>query len=159
MAKRKAKKTTTRRRRRIGAVALNKDLLTQAAGAIGGYVIGQMVASKLAPTMDNKIKGAILAAAGVFGIPMVLKNTIGRGLAIGLAVAGGQKVLQGFNVISGNGQPLMIMPASVGVRQIAGSGVNAMVHGRDGVSNMVNGGGVSRMVNGLSPMQTALKYG
>ncbi len=161
MAKRKAKKkTTTRRRRRIGAVALNKDLMMQAAGAIGGYVIGQMVASKIAPTMDNKIKGAILAAAGLVVVPMVMKNTLGKGLAIGMAVAGGQKVLQGFNIISGSGTPLMIMPAQgMGVRQIAGSGINAMVNGRDGVSAMVNGGGINQMVNGRSAMQTAMKYG
>lgn len=162
MAKRRTKKTTTRRRRRtVGAIAMNKDLITQAAGAIGGFVVGQMVASKIAPTMDSKIKGAIIAAVGIFAVPMVLKNTIGKGLAIGLAVSGGQKILQGLNVISGVDH-LMIMPASgnMGLRQLAGSGVNAMVNGSGGgVSAMVNGRGINQQVNGRSAMQTALKYG
>jgi hypothetical protein len=161
MAKRKKTKPTTRRRRRsVGAV--NKDLLTQAAGAVAGFVAGQMIASKIAPTMDNKIKGLVIAAAGLFGVPMVMKNSIGRGLALGLAVSGGQKVLQGFNIIAGNGMPLMIMPGN-GRRQLAGNGVNAMVNG-NGVNAMVNGNGVNAMVNGndyrsMNPMNTALKYG
>lgn len=155
MAKRKAKKTTTRRRRRVGAVALNKDLMIQAAGAIAGKVIGDMIGNKIAPTMDNKIKGAIIAAAGIFAVPMVLKTSIGKGLAIGLAVSGGQKILQGFNIISGVGGQALLMP-STGQRLIAGNGVNAMVNGQ-GVNAMVNGrpgGG-----RGRSAMHTALKYG
>lgn len=155
--KHKKTKTTHRRRRRVGAVALNKDLMVQAAGAIGGYVVGNMIGSKIAPNMDGKLKGAIIAAAGLLGVPMVLKSSVGRGLALGMAVAGGQKVLQGFGVISGSGQPMLLPYGNaMGVRQIAGPGVNAMVNGRNGVSAMVNGSGVNR---GRSAMQTAMKYG
>ena len=159
--KKKSKKSPIRRRRRsVGAV--NKDLLTQAAGALGGYVLATMAMAKIAPTLDSKIKGAVVAALGVFGVPMVLKNSIGRGLAIGFSTAGGIKLLQGFNVISGVGlrQDYLPMPQS----RLNGAGINAQVNGTgQGVNAMVNGSGINSMVNGrnrvMNPMNTALKYG
>lgn len=151
MAKKKAKKPTTRRRRRsVGAV--NKDLMIQAAGALGGYVVGTMLSAKIAPTMDKKIKGAAIAAVGVLLVPMVLKNSVGRGLAIGLATSGGVQLLQGLGVISGRSE-LQMLPSMQNGRMLAGPGINAMV----------NGPGISQMVNGpsrrMGAMNNALKYG
>lgn len=159
MAKRKAKKPTTRRRRRsVGALAVNKDLMTQAAGALVGFVGGQMIAAKLAPNLDKKIKGIILAAAGVIGVPMFLKNSLGKGISLGLTTAGGVQVLQSTGIISGIERQLVYMPDQ---RRIAGSGINAQVNG-GGINAQVNGGqGINAKVSGYRPrsaMQTALKY-
>lgn len=153
MAKRKTggKKTTHRRRRVSG---MDKDILTMAAGSIAGYVVGNMVGSKIAPTMDSKIKGAAIAALGIFVVPMAMKNSLGKGLAIGLATYGGQSILKSLNVISGYDgvgvrqlpiNPYTLLPATVN-----GRGINQQVNGGNGISNMVNGvgDGISNMVNG-----------
>lgn len=143
------RRTTTRRRRSVGAI--NKSLLAKAAGAIGGYVAAEMLTSKVAPTMDAKIKGAAVIAIGLFGVPMLLKNEMGEGLALGFAVSGGHTILKGMNIISGT-RPMMLPYNQQ--RQIAGPGVPGFVNGA-GVPGFVNGAGRPRM----GAMQTALKYG
>ena len=156
----KTKKTTHRRRRsRVGA--LDKGLLTEVAGAIGGYVVGNMIANNtsLLPTLDPKIKGAAVAAIGVMVVPRFMKSPIGKGIAIGMATAGGAVILKNLGVISGVMSPVAYLPYP-SQRRIAGSGINAMVNG-SGINKMVNGSGINKMVNGRynNAMKNAMKYG
>lgn len=161
MARRK-KKTITRHHRRSRVGAVNKDLIMMAAGSIAGYVAGNMLSSSIAPTMDAKIKGAVIAAAGIIGVPMLLKSSLGHGLAIGMATSGGATILKSLGVISGVGSmaPVAYLPYP-NRRRIAGAGINAQVNGQ-GINAMVNGSGINAMVNGghqrRSAMQTAMKY-
>jgi len=158
--KRKTKKTTHRRRRsRVGA--LDKGLLTEVAGSIGGYVVGNMIANNtsLLPTLDPKIKGAAVAAIGVLVVPHFMKSPIGKGIAIGMATAGGAVILKNMGVISGVMSPVAYLPYP-SQRRIAGTGISAQVNG-NGVNAMVNGSGINRMVNGRynNAMKNAMKYG
>lgn len=156
---RKTKKRTHHRRRsRVGA--LDKNLLTIAAGSIGGYVVGNMIANNtsLFPTLDIKIKGAAVAAIGVLLVPRFMKSSIGTGLAVGMATAGGAAILKNMGVISGVGE-MAYLPYTP-QRRIAGAGISAQVNG-PGISAQVNGGGgISATVNGKrrNVMQTAMRY-
>ena len=149
MARRKHAKTAKRhtRRRRIGAMGGNT--LTTFAGTLGGYVVGNIVQSKLFPTMDAKIKGAVFAAAGVLLVPKLAKGCpLINGMGIGLAVSGGANILKSLGVISGYGGP-STLPSLYALPTMAGAGVNSMVNG-SGVNSMVNGRGNQQisMVNG-----------
>lgn len=140
MAKKKhvAKRRTQHRRHRVGAV--NKSMLTEAAGAIAGYVVGSMLQSKLAPNMNQKVKGSATILIGLFGVPMLLKNDLGKGLAMGMVVSGGKELLTSFGVISGT-RPALLPPSNQ-ARMIAGSGVPGFVNGAgSGVPGFVNGVG------------------
>ena len=143
MKRKKTHKTPARhtRRRRVGAIG-GGDTLNTFAGALGGFVAGNILSQKLFPTMDAKIKGAVIAAAGVLLVPKFMGNSpLFKGLSLGLGVAGGSAVLKSLGVISGVGalnstHPIYALPMST-------TGVNSMVNGNrggnQGVSSMVNG--------------------
>lgn len=136
MAKSKRKsahKTPRRHSRRISGV-MNKDWFGKAAGAIVGFVGARMISDKVAPTLDAKIKGAVLIGAGLFGIPMLLKNKLGEGMSLGFAVAGGEKLLQATGVIAGTSY----LPYTA-VKHIAGNGISQQVGGTDGIQQTVGG--------------------
>lgn len=137
MAKSKRKsahKTPRRHSRRISGI-MNKDLLEKAAGAIVGFVGARMISDKVAPTLDAKIKGAVMIGAGLFAIPHLLKNKLGEGLSLGFAVAGGEKLLQATGVIAGEMTYLPYTPT----RHIAGNGISQQVGGTEGISQTVSG--------------------
>lgn len=85
MAKRKKAVKRSTRRRRVGAIG--GDGVKVILGAVVGSVAANLVASKLPATLDDKIKGAIIAVAGFFvakqSSPMI------KGLGIGMAASGG----------------------------------------------------------------------
>ena len=75
MKRKKTHKTPARhtRRRRVGAIG-GGDTLNTFAGALGGFVAGNILSQKLFPTMDAKIKGAVIAAAGLLLVPKFMGN-------------------------------------------------------------------------------------
>ena len=90
MARKKStSKKGTSKRRRIGAVG-GGDGVKMILGAIGGAVVSGIVSSKLPATMDEKIKGAILAVAGFFVAKQ--KSPLIKGMGIGVAASGGLTV-------------------------------------------------------------------
>ncbi len=135
MAKRKKTKSVRRTsRRRISGVG--GDFMTKAAGAIVGYVGGKMLSSKLLPNLDDKIKGAGVAAIGALAVPRFIKGAMGEGLSIGLVVAGGDTLLRGTGLIAGMlDKPVMYLPYG---NRVAG----------DGIATQVAGGGISAQVAG-----------
>lgn len=99
MAKRRiAKKKTTRRRSRVGAIPGG---ITDVLSVVAGAAVAKIAASKIAPTMDAKIKNAALIVIGAVVLPKVLKNAMGKNIGLGMATAGGLGLLSDFNVISG----------------------------------------------------------
>jgi hypothetical protein len=140
MAKRKgAKKGKTSRRRRVsGMSGASSETIKTFGGIMLGVIGGSMLASKVAPNVDAKIKGVVLAAAGLFGASKV-HGSLMTGIALGVSVAGGTAALKGFGIISGSSAN-RLMAGNVGMRQVNGGMVNG---------GMVNGGLGTRQVNGF----------
>jgi hypothetical protein len=111
MARRKKRKATSRRRsRRMGAV---KNQLMDAVTLTAGAVAGTIVASKLFPNIDEKIKNAAVIGIGAFLMPKVLKGAIGQNLGNGMIAAGGLGLLKSFNVI-GAVSDMLEVPVQIG---------------------------------------------
>lgn len=129
MAKRKKQPAKHTRRRRVGGA--NSDVYVTIGGALLGFVGGKMLAAKVLPTVDDKIKGVGLAAIGVFGVPMVSKGALAKGVTIGMGIAGGELLLQSTGLISGS--RMIAYPKTY---QIAGNGIADTVGGQ-GISATV----------------------
>jgi hypothetical protein len=146
--------------KKMGATSTG-SMLTTFAGALGGFVAGNIVGSKLFPTMDAKIKGAIVASAGIYLLPKFLgKGPIISGLALGMGVAGGSQILKSLGVVSGIGQMTNFLPAmgSPLYTGISSTGVNQLVNGPGMSSNRGQSNlGVNSMVNGrMNTRQAAM---
>lgn len=133
MAKSKKKPARKTSRRRVSGAG--SGVFGKVGGALVGAIAGRMLSQKLLPNLDEKIKGAAIAAAGVFLVPKFIKGPMGEGLSIGLAVAGGTQILQGTGLIAGLNSPVMYLPAS---RTMAGSGISQPVAGA-GIAQPVAG--------------------
>lgn len=111
MARRKAKKKSYRRRSRsMGAMGGGK--LMDAVAVIGGAAAGSLLAQKLFPTMDEKLKNVAIAGLGIYLVPKLIKGSTGAALGYGMVAAGGVGLLKNFGVISGVEDTLEI-PVSV----------------------------------------------
>jgi len=94
MARRKrSRKTSRRRSRRMGAVQGGNVI--SALGIIAGAVAGKMVASKLLPNVDEKIKAAGVVALG-FVFPNFIKGDLGKAIGNGMIAAGGTSLVGSF---------------------------------------------------------------
>ena len=133
MAKSKKKPARKTSRRRVSGAG--SGVFGKVGGALVGAIAGRMLSQKLLPNLDEKIKGAAIAAAGVFLVPKFIKGPMGEGLSIGLAVAGGTQILQGTGLIAGLNSPVMYLPAS---RTMAGGGIAQPVAGA-GIAQPVAG--------------------
>jgi hypothetical protein len=111
---RRKKYTKKRRssRRRIGAIG--KTDFTSIIGVVAGAAAGSLVAQKLLPTMDERIKNAGVIAIGALLMPRVIKGSLGAGLGYGMIASGGIGLLKNFNVISGMEDTLEIPVAISG---------------------------------------------
>lgn len=108
MAKRKKGSKKSGSRRRVSGVG--GDVLKIIGGAVGGALLGRMIATKVT-ALSPKIMYGIQAAAGVFGA-MKIKNPLIKGAGIGLAVNGAIGEAQQFGIISGIGDAPAFNPAS-----------------------------------------------
>jgi len=86
MAKRRKKAHTKRRRSRVGAVP--KGSIMASVGLIAGAVAGRLVAKKVLPNVDEKIKNVGVVAVG-FLLPKFMKSEIGKSIGAGMIAAGG----------------------------------------------------------------------
>jgi hypothetical protein len=147
MAKRKhvAKRHSVKRRRHsVGS--LDKSVLMEAAATIGGYVVGDIISTKVMPTLDAKIKGAAEIGIGLFLVPMVSKSPLAKHFGVGFATFGGVSILKNMGVINGMNTRTYAMPMHQ-QKLISGSGIN----------QMVGGNGINQMVG--SKRKSALRYG
>lgn len=132
MAKRKSKKKSYRRRSRsMGAIGGGK--LMDAIAVIGGAAAGSLLAQKLFPTMDEKLKNVAIAGLGIYLVPKLIKGSTGAALGYGMVAAGGVGLLKNFGVISGVEDTLEIPVSVTGIDDNISviSGDNTVMAGDD----------------------------
>jgi hypothetical protein len=108
--KKSSKKRSVRRRSSMGAMGggLNNVL-----GIVAGAAIGRIVANKLLPNVDTKIKNAGVALLGAFGMPKIIKGSFGTSIGAGMVAAGGIGLLSDFGVV-GAIEDTLSLPLTVG---------------------------------------------
>ena len=112
MAKRKRKSSRRRRGgRRMGAPA---GMLQSALGVIAGAVAGRLVAKKLLPNIDEKIKNAGVVVLGAMVFPRLIKGDLGKSIGAGMIAAGGSGLVSAFIPAIGAMDDTMEFPMTVG---------------------------------------------
>jgi hypothetical protein len=113
MAKRR-KKTSRRRtsRRRMGA--MGGANIQAALGIIAGAVAGRLVAKKLLPNVDERIKNAGVVVLGAAVFPRLVKGELGKAIGNGMIAAGGAGLIGSFVPALGAMDDTMEFPVTVG---------------------------------------------
>ena len=113
MAKRR-KKTSRRRttRRRMGA--MGGANIQAALGIIAGAVAGRLVAKKLLPNVDERIKNAGVVVLGAAVFPRLIKGELGKAIGNGMIAAGGAGLVGSFVPALGAMDDTMMFPVTVG---------------------------------------------
>jgi len=104
----------TRRRRHSGMAGMPKGALTSTLGIIAGAVAGRLVAKKLLPNVDEKIKDAGVIAIGALVMPKILKSDLGRAIGNGMIAAGGAGLVGSFVPSIAGVDDYMEFPVQVG---------------------------------------------
>lgn len=128
MAKRR-KKTAHHKRRRSRVGAVPKGSIMSSVGLIAGAVAGRLVAKKVLPNMDEKIKNVGVVAVG-FLLPKFMKSEMGKSIGSGMIAAGGLGLVGSFlPAISGVDDmiefPVQVSGVDDGLSVIAGDDVMA----------------------------------
>ena len=112
MARRK-RKTTRRRRsgRRMGSPA---GMIQSALGIVAGAVVGKLVATKLLPAVDQRIKNAGVLVLGASVFPRLIKGDLGKAIGAGMIAVGGQGLVGSFIPAIGAMDDTMEFPVTVG---------------------------------------------
>ena len=114
MARRKHhKKAVHHRRRKHSGMGAAGGAMTNILGLVAGAAVGRIVANKLLPNIDSKIKNAGVLALGAFVFPKLIKGGFGSSIGAGMVAAGGIGLLQNFNVVGAIEDTLSI-PMNVG---------------------------------------------
>jgi hypothetical protein len=113
MARRKHKKAVSRKRRRSSGMGAAGGQMTNLLGIIAGAAVGRIVANKLLPSINSKIKNGAVLALGAFVFPKMIKGAWGSSIGAGMVAAGGIGLLQNFNVVGAIEDTLSI-PLTVG---------------------------------------------
>lgn len=130
MARRRKHTKKHHRRRRSRMSGVPKGALMSSVGVIAGAIVGRLVAKKVLPNVDEKIKNAGVIAIGALLMPKVIKSDLGRSLGTGMVAAGGLGLAGSFlPAIAGTGD-YIDYPVSVGevddnISVIAGDDVMA----------------------------------
>ena len=113
MAKRR-KKTSRRKgsRRRMGA--MGGANIQAALGLIAGAVAGRLVAKKLLPNVDERIKNAGVVVLGAAVFPRLIKGELGKAIGNGMIAAGGAGLVGSFVPALGAMDDTMMFPVTVG---------------------------------------------
>lgn len=113
MAKRR-KKTSRRKgsRRRMGA--MGGANIQAALGIIAGAVAGRLVAKKLLPNVDERIKNAGVVVLGAAVFPRLVKGELGKAIGNGMIAAGGAGLIGSFVPALGAMDDTMEFPVTVG---------------------------------------------
>jgi len=113
MAKRR-KKTSRRKgsRRRMGAIGGAN--IQAALGIIAGAVAGRLVAKKLLPNVDERIKNAGVVVLGAAVFPRLIKGELGKAIGNGMIAAGGAGLVGSFIPALGAMDDTMMFPVTVG---------------------------------------------
>jgi len=152
--KRSHKKSHHKRRRSHGMGAMGGGLMN-IVGLVAGAAAGRIVATKLLPNIDSKIKNAGVIALGAFVFPKLIKGGLGSSIGAGMVAAGGLGVMQDFNVIGAIEDTLSIPLTVSGVPEdislIAGYD-SVMAGGDDVMAGTYEGSGDSDELSVLAGM-------
>jgi len=152
--KRSHKKSHHKRRRSHGMGAMGGGLMN-IVGLVAGAAAGRIVATKLLPNIDSKIKNAGVIALGAFVFPKLIKGGLGSSIGAGMVAAGGLGVMQDFNVIGAIEDTLSIPLTVSGVPEdislIAGYD-SVMAGGDDVMAGTYEGPGDSDELSVLAGM-------
>jgi len=123
MAKRKSypKKKPARRRSRVGSVNTG-DSIMQVGFMLIGVAAGGIMNKTFLAGKSPMVQALVPLAAGI-ALPMFVKSDLGKYAGLGLAAAGGNKLLQKFN-IAGLGDDSVNVPLMIsgdGLSLIAGA--------------------------------------
>jgi len=111
----KSRKKTSRRRttrRRMGA--MGGANIQAALGIIAGAVAGRLVAKKLLPNVDERIKNAGVVVLGAAVFPRLIKGELGKAIGNGMIAAGGAGLVGSFVPALGAMDDTMMFPVTVG---------------------------------------------
>lgn len=113
MARRK-RKTSRRKssRRRMGAVG--KANIQATLGIIAGAIAGRLVAKKLLPNVDERIKNAGVVVLGTAVFPRLIKGELGKAIGNGMVAAGGAGLVGSFIPALGQADDMIEFPVTVG---------------------------------------------
>jgi len=113
MARRK-RKTSRRKssRRRMGAVG--KANIQATLGIIAGAIAGRLVAKKLLPNVDERIKNAGVVVLGTAVFPRLIKGELGKAIGNGMVAAGGAGLVGAFIPALGQVDDMIEFPVTVG---------------------------------------------
>ena len=111
MARRKRKSTRRRSGRRMGSPA---GMLQSAIGIIAGAVFGKLVAKRLLPAVDERIKNAGVVVLGAAVFPRLIKGDLGKSIGAGMIAAGGSGLVGSFIPAIGAMDDTMEFPMTVG---------------------------------------------
>jgi hypothetical protein len=125
--KKQSKKRSVRRRR--SSMGAASGAVMNAVGIVAGAAIGRIVANKLLPNLDSKLKNAGVIVIGAIAMPKIVKSDLGASIGAGMVAAGGIGLLTDFQVI-GAIEDTLSLPLTVGavdenLSVIAGDGVMA----------------------------------
>ena len=152
--KRSHKKSHHKRRKSHGMGAMGGGLMN-IVGLVAGAAAGRIVATKLLPNIDSKIKNAGVIALGAFVFPKLIKGGLGSSIGAGMVAAGGLGVMQDFNVIGAIEDTLSIPLTVSGVPEdislIAGYD-SVMAGGDDVMAGTYEGSGDSDELSVLAGM-------
>lgn len=111
---RKKRKTSRRRtsRRRMGAVG--KANIQATLGIIAGAIAGRLVATKLLPNVDSRIKSAGVVVLGSMVFPRLIKGELGKAIGNGMVAAGGAGLVGSFIPALGQADDMIEFPVTVG---------------------------------------------
>jgi len=96
--KRSHKKSHHKKRRSHKMSGIGGGLMN-IVGLVAGAAAGRIVATKLLPNIDSKIKNAGVIALGAVVFPKLIKGGFGSSIGAGMVAAGGLGIMQDFNVI------------------------------------------------------------
>ena len=117
MAKRKSsRKPATRRRRSVGGI--NPTAMVQMIGGVIAGVAASGILNKTVLSGNSPMIQALVPIAGGIAVMSFLKGDLGKYAGCGLIAAGGQKLLQKFN-IGGLGADEYNIPLSIAGDDIA----------------------------------------
>ncbi len=113
MARRK-RKTSRRKssRRRMGAVG--KANIQATLGIIAGAIAGRLVAKKLLPNVDERIKNAGVVVLGAAVFPNLIKGELGKAIGNGMVAVGGAGLVGSFIPALGQADDMIEFPVTVG---------------------------------------------
>jgi hypothetical protein len=89
-------------------------MLQSAIGIIAGAVVGKLVAKRLLPAVDERIKNAGVVVLGAAVFPRLIKGDLGKSIGAGMIAAGGSGLVGSFIPAIGAMDDTMEFPMTVG---------------------------------------------